>query len=157
VTDLLKRLEGALAVERVQFEAVTPVVVRADANRLERIVGNLIANALKYSEPETVVTLSVYAETNDALLTVADQGPGIQPDDLPHLFERGYRTKSAIQKTEGLGLGLYITRLLVEAHGGRIWAESEPGKGSTFYVALPSELAGQDRQASSGNATATSG
>jgi PAS domain S-box-containing protein len=154
VFDLLARLIGTLEVERVRVEASAPVVVHADANRLERILGNLISNALKYGQPETEVTVGVYAEANGALLTIADQGPGVQPDDLPHLFERGFRTRLAVQSREGLGLGLFITRLLVEAHGGRIWAESEPGKGSTFYVELPLAAArSETNPAASGGTT----
>ncbi|MGI5836537.1 MAG: sensor histidine kinase, partial [Chloroflexota bacterium] len=65
-----------------------------------------------------------------------DKGIGIAPDELPHLFERFYRIKGT-RKAEGLGLGLYITQMLVEAHGGKIWVESEPGKGSTFSFTLP--------------------
>jgi len=69
-------------------------------------------------------------------ISASDRGAGISPEDLDHVFERFYRAKGT-RKTEGLGLGLYITRMLVEAHGGRIWAESEPGKGSTFSFTLP--------------------
>ena len=72
----------------------------------------------------------------EARLSVADQGSGIPADALPHLFERFYRGQHAAAEA-GLGLGLYISRMLVEAHGGRIWAVSEPGAGSTFTVALP--------------------
>jgi signal transduction histidine kinase len=70
------------------------------------------------------------------VVSLADQGPGISPEDLPHLFERFFRARRP-EQAEGLGLGLYVTRLLVEAHGGRIWAESEPGKGSVFSFTLP--------------------
>jgi signal transduction histidine kinase len=70
------------------------------------------------------------------MIAVSDQGPGIPPEDLPHLFERFYRVKGA-RNAEGIGLGLYITRVLVEAHGGRVGVESEIGKGSTFAFTLP--------------------
>ncbi|HEY3415552.1 MAG TPA: ATP-binding protein, partial [Armatimonadota bacterium] len=68
---------------------------------------------------------------------ITDHGRGIDPQDLPHLFERFYRSDSLERKAEGVGLGLYISRILVEAHGGRIWAESTPGQGSTFSCTLP--------------------
>ena len=72
--------------------------------------------------------------TGEALVSVQDSGPGIDPEHVPHLFDRFYRAST---RSSGLGLGLYISRILVEAHGGRIWAESQPGQGSTFTVALP--------------------
>ena len=68
------------------------------------------------------------------LVSVQDSGPGIDPDHLPHLFDRFYR---ATTRSSGLGLGLYISRILVEAHGGRIWVESRPGQGSTYSIGLP--------------------
>jgi len=70
------------------------------------------------------------------VVSVTDRGPGISREDIPHLFERYYRVKGT-RKAEGLGLGLYITRILVEAHGGRIWVQSEVGRGSTFSFTLP--------------------
>ena len=110
--------------------------VSADYNRLERILTNLLTNALKYSDPGTPVRVSARQTDHAVEIAVTDQGRGISPDDLPHLFERFYRAKGA-RKAEGLGLGLYITRMLVEAHGGRIRVESEVGKGSTFSFTLP--------------------
>jgi PAS domain S-box-containing protein len=137
LSETLQRLGGTLDVQRVRMEVREPVITSADPNRLERILGNLISNALKYGDSSSEVVVGVYRGEDEVLLLVADQGPGIAPEDLPHLFERGFRTAESAGKAEGLGLGLYITRMLVEAHGGRIWAESELGTGTTFYVALP--------------------
>jgi len=72
-----------------------------------------------------------------ALIEVADQGIGIEPEALPYIFERFYKPASQQSVYSGLGVGLYICKEIVERHGGRIWAESEPGKGSTFYLELP--------------------
>ncbi len=137
VSDLLERSVGVIEIGRVRVE-IPPNLppVSADANRLERILTNLLSNALKYSSPDTEVKVTAKATDGEVVVSVADRGVGIAPEDLPHMFERYYRAKAA-RKTEGLGLGLYISRMLVGAHGGRIWAESQPGKGSTFSFTLP--------------------
>ncbi len=110
--------------------------VLIDQERMERAFVNLITNALKYSPPDSPVILKVALEDGEALISVIDQGTGIRPEDLPWIFERFYRAVTK-KKTEGLGLGLYITRLIAEAHGGRVWVESEVGKGSAFHLSLP--------------------
>jgi len=137
IKDLLKRLYGALEVHRITAD-VPPELppVRADFNRLERIVLNLLTNALKYSPGETPVCIRVRLCDDEVVVSIIDQGRGILPEDLPRLFQRFYRTTGE-RRAEGIGLGLYITRMLVEAHGGRIWVESEVGKGSTFSFTLP--------------------
>jgi PAS domain S-box-containing protein len=116
-------------------EPELPVVVTGDRDRLGQVLDNLLGNAIKYS-PGGEVLVTVEAVRGQAYLRVADQGPGIPADALPHLFERFYRGEHATGDG-GLGLGLYISRMLVEAHGGRIWAASKPGSGSTFTVMLP--------------------
>lgn len=207
--DLLQRSSASMDVKRVRFtvEPNMPPVL-ADPDRLERVVLNILSNALKYSDPGTPVDIRVSSSADDqchvaarmprrgetqmeesgadssrrdaegreadgkhgadglspqvvgegertgrdegglpptgggaiptrcAVVAIQDRGQGIAPEDLPHLFERFYRTKGTLKK-EGIGLGLYISRVLVEAHGGRIWVESRLGKGSTFYFTLP--------------------
>lgn len=96
-----------------------------------------VSNALKYSPPDTPVVIRVARSDGEALVSVTDQGVGIPPEEMPRLFQRFYRVAGG-RRGEGLGLGLYMSRLIVDAHGGRIWAESEPGKGSTFSFTLPS-------------------
>ena len=135
--DLLQRSRAVLEVQRITLDipADLPQVL-ADTDRLERIFLNLLSNALKYSAPGTPVQVTARPSGKELVISVADIGQGITLEDLPHLFERFYRGKGR-HKTEGLGLGLFITKMLVEAHGGRIWAESEPGQGSTFHFTLP--------------------
>lgn len=114
------------------------LTVAADADKLSQAVINLVTNALKYTNPGGTVTLA--AEADDACLriTVRDTGIGIAPEDLPHIFERFYRTdKSRARQTGGSGIGLTIARSIVEAHGGTLTAESEPGCGSTFTIEIP--------------------
>jgi signal transduction histidine kinase len=113
-----------------------PVIGNWDQDRLSQILDNLIGNAQKYSGSGGAITVSVRVDGGSARLTVADTGPGISQDELPHLFERFYRGDRT-SATSGLGLGLYIVRMLIEAHGGRVWAESEPGEGTRIQVELP--------------------
>jgi signal transduction histidine kinase len=108
-----------------------------DPDRLQQIFENLLSNAIKYSEDGEIV-IRVQDHRDHAEVSITDQGMGVAPEVLPHLFGRFYRTELAKASREpGLGLGLYITRSLVEAHGGRISVESTPGKGSTFRFTLP--------------------
>ncbi len=137
VSDLLDRATGVVEVERVRLEIPAELPpVEADPNRLERILLNLLGNGLKYSPADAKVAIEAEAKLEQVRISVVDSGPGIDPEDQPHLFERFYRARGS-RKTEGLGLGLYIARMLVEAHGGQIWVESEPGKGSCFNFTLP--------------------
>jgi PAS domain S-box-containing protein len=134
--DVVERHYGALAVDRVKVEAPASVPAHADPERLERILVNLVSNALKYSPPQGEVTVEVKGVEGGATVAVADRGVGIAPEDLPHVYEGFSRARGA-RRPEGLGLGLYITRLLVYAHGGRLDVESQLGRGSTFRVFLP--------------------
>jgi len=137
VRDLRERMAATVDLSRIRVVATKPVPrVLADEDRLERILMNLLTNALKYSPPDSLVTIRMLARDGEVLTSVTDKGVGIAPEDMPHVFQRFFRAKG-VRKTEGLGLGLYITRILVEAHGGRIWVKSKPGKGSTFYFTLP--------------------
>ncbi|HUQ41403.1 MAG TPA: ATP-binding protein [Candidatus Limnocylindrales bacterium] len=114
------------------------VVGDYDARRIEQLVDNLIENAKKYSPEATPVSVTVSQRDGEAHIVVRDRGIGIPAADLPLIFERFSRGSNVNdRKFHGMGLGLYICRGIVEEHGGRIWAESELGKGSTFHVALP--------------------
>jgi signal transduction histidine kinase len=115
-----------------------PVPVEADAERLERALLNLLGNAQKYGRPEGTIRVSVGHHDGQAHVAVADDGPGIPAAEHERIFDRFYRSESeATRATQGHGLGLPIARALVELHGGRLWVESTPGRGSTFHVALP--------------------
>jgi signal transduction histidine kinase len=134
---LLQLQGGALEVARVRLDLAPGLPpASADPARLERIVTNLVGNALKYGAPGTEVTLSAEMRGDQIAVSVRDRGPGIAAKDLPRIFERFFRG-SATQKQDGLGLGLYIVQLLVEAHGGRVWAESTLGEGATFTFTIP--------------------
>jgi signal transduction histidine kinase len=112
------------------------IVVVADGTRIEQVAANLIDNALKYTPGGGRVDVEVLADSGRARLRVRDTGPGIRPDELPHIWDRLFRGDSS--RTErGLGLGLSLVKAIVEAHGGTVEVETEPGRGSVFTVALP--------------------
>lgn len=111
-----------------------------DEARATQIIANLLSNASKYTSRQGQIRISLAPAEEEGFLqlTIADNGVGIAPEDQDKLFSRFFRAGSASQTTaKGAGLGLYITRALVELHGGRIWFESEPGFGTTFYVTFP--------------------
>lgn len=124
------------AVEIAQEGEIPEAVV--DPARFEQVLGNLLSNAAKYGEPGTPIRVVIAPRGGEVELAVQNHGSGIPPEELPRLFTRYHRTRTARAKgTPGLGLGLYITRGLVEAHGGWIKAESEPDGLTTFRVGLP--------------------
>lgn len=111
--------------------------VLADPDRLRETVTNLFDNACKYTD-QGKITIALTGNTSVVQFFVRDTGPGIPPEDQPHLFQKFYRVDSSATRTiGGTGLGLFICRKIVELYNGRIWVESEAGKGSTFYVNLP--------------------
>ncbi|MFH0809965.1 MAG: ATP-binding protein [Pseudomonadota bacterium] len=114
-----------------------PVQVNGDPVRLEQVFCNLFDNAHKYTPKGRRIRVGLTQRDGKALLQVDDEGLGIAPEHLPHIFERFYKPGPRQAVYSGLGVGLYITREIVKNHGGRIWAESEPDKGSTFFVELP--------------------
>jgi PAS domain S-box-containing protein len=107
-----------------------------DHKRLLQVFENLIGNAIKFSEPGSRIFVRAMPQGDDVLFSVADTGPGIAPESLRHIFDRFWQAATRAQHL-GAGLGLPVTKGIVEAHGGRIWVESEPGRGSTFYFTVP--------------------
>lgn len=108
-----------------------------DPHRLREVVQNLIDNAIKYTMQGTI-TVKLTGDTSVVQIQVQDTGPGIPPEDLPHLFQKFYRVDSSLTRTVGgTGLGLYISKKIVEMYSGRIWVESDLGHGSTFFINLP--------------------
>lgn len=121
----------------VVLEAKTqePLPMRADTERILQVLGNLITNAVKFTPKGGRVTVAVEADGSEACFSVVDTGIGIPGDKLEAIFERFWQV--GINDRRGLGLGLYISKCIVEAHGGRIWAESTPGAGSTLRFTVP--------------------
>ncbi|HEV2984761.1 MAG TPA: HAMP domain-containing sensor histidine kinase, partial [Vicinamibacterales bacterium] len=117
-------------------DAPGDIVVTADRTRLEQVAANLIDNALKYTPAGGRVDVEVGREGDVALLRVRDTGTGIPHDELPRIFDRLFRGDTS-RAERGLGLGLSLVKAVVEAHGGTVRVESEPGRGSVFTVRLP--------------------
>lgn len=139
VREIIELLEVELARAgcAVELDAAAPVIGRWDAVKLDEVVTNLLTNALKFGARRPV-TIALEAVEGTARMSVTDRGIGIAPDRIPHIFERFERAVSS-SHYGGLGLGLYIVRELVEAHGGSVRAESRVGAGSSFIVELPLE------------------
>jgi signal transduction histidine kinase len=131
-------LNAALAQRSgVRLERTTPplgIEVRADRTRIQQALANLIGNALKFSPPDAAVRVGALARGAEVVLSVEDAGPGIPPEDRPLIFQAYW--SGGTQGKKSTGLGLFITKGIVEAHGGRIWVESQVGSGSTFRFTL---------------------
>lgn len=110
-----------------------PVLI--DRDRILQVLANLIGNAMRFSPSGGRVSVSARCDAEWVEVAVQDEGDGVPPDDLPHLFERAWRGQDP--KGQGNGLGLSIAQGIVASHGGRIWVESDPGRGSTFFFTLP--------------------
>jgi PAS domain S-box-containing protein len=120
----------------VEFPADFPVVM-ADEDRIAQVLQNLLSNAIKYSPPGSEIRISGQVRPQHIVVCVSDQGSGIAPDDIPHVFDRFFRSSDAARKTKGAGLGLYLARAIVEAHQGRIWVDPKPGDGARICFSLP--------------------
>ncbi len=120
------------------------LAVEADLVRIKEVVENLVSNAVKYSPSGGTIIITVEKKEGDALISICDQGPGIATGEQPQIFDRFFMSSHTRQKCPGgLGLGLHISKQLVELHQGQIWLESKVGEGSTFYFTLPLLLSGE--------------
>ena len=148
-TDLVALIQANIALNRslakrkhieVVFETDHPrLVVNIDADRIRQVLNNLCSNAVKFSMPDSLIRITLACKPSVAVISVIDEGQGIPPEELPRLFHAFSRT--SVQPTDGepsTGLGLAICKKIILAHGGKIWAESTPGRGSTFrFTVMP--------------------
>ena len=111
-------------------------VIMGDEVRIEQVLSNLISNAIKYA-PDGVIHISGQTRGSEVIICVKDEGPGISASDLPYIFDRFYRAPENSRKTKGAGLGLYLARAIVEAHGGRMWADRKTDRGARICFCLP--------------------
>jgi PAS domain S-box-containing protein len=135
VADRLTRQFPGRAI-RADFPADFPAI-SADERRIGQVITNLVSNALKYSSADSEVVVSGKAASDRVTIRVEDHGFGIDQKDLPYVFDRFYRGPEIAKRTKGAGLGLYLSKAVIEAHGGRIWIESKPGKGTRVFFSLP--------------------
>jgi PAS domain S-box-containing protein len=138
VNEALESVQARAAAKGLRIEARLPEetpVADCDADRVNQVLANLLGNAVKFTEPGGTIIVRVEPRTSEVWVSVADTGPGIPTSDLPHIFDRFWHAQKPSRT--GSGLGLSIAKGIVEAHGGRIWVESEAGVGSTFFFTLP--------------------
>jgi signal transduction histidine kinase len=112
-------------------------VVEGDERRIKQVIFNLLSNAVKFTPPGGEVDVSAARVNGEVRISVADTGPGVAVEDQERIFEEFQQTEAGLEQREGTGLGLALSKRFVELHGGRIWLESEPGRGSTFVFTLP--------------------
>jgi signal transduction histidine kinase len=134
---MLRPLADARRIALEQEADVPDVAVRVDNVRIHQVLSNLVGNALKFTPPDGRVTIGCVLLEREARFSVVDTGPGISPEEIPHIFGRFWQANQ--NDGRGVGLGLAIAKGLVEGHGGRIWVESTVGEGARFYFTIPME------------------
>jgi signal transduction histidine kinase len=137
IRQFVQARRNTFATHEILAETDEDCTVQADADRISRVLMNLVSNAVKYSPRGTRITLRVHQSDSQAMLTVSDQGSGIAKEDLQVLFQPFGRGRSAHTLAEGTGIGLYVVKQIIEAHDGRIEVHSAPGSGATFEIRLP--------------------
>jgi PAS domain S-box-containing protein len=138
VVEAVERIRVSADGHAISVSAGGPLLLEGDAGRLDQVIVNLISNAVKYSPEGTSIEVRLERRDGSAVLSVRDHGFGIPKERQGQIFQRFYRATTD-ERTTGLGLGLYVSKGIVEAHGGEIWFESEEGKGTIFHVRLPVE------------------
>ena len=137
IDTVIKKMKQQTTSRQIIVDCDESLTVNADRIRLQRILHNLLDNAIKYSEPKTKIEVSVRQNSSEVLIGVKDKGIGIPIEKQGILFEPFQRLELPNNQATGTGLGLVVCRRLVEAHGGRMWVESKPGAGSNFQFTLP--------------------
>nr|MDQ6889395.1 HAMP domain-containing histidine kinase [Bacteroidota bacterium] len=135
--EVIDELQRTSADHKINLQNNPPVILVADKQRIGQVVSNLLTNALKYG-PNADILVNAEVSDSKIICSVHDEGIGITKDQQDKVFDRFYRVSGQNLHTyPGLGLGLYISREIIQRHGGEIYVESEPGKGTTFYFTLP--------------------
>ncbi len=138
IKEVVDVLQQSSTTHKIIIEGQTKKQVRGDEERLGQVLNNLISNAIKYSPKANKLVVKLSTENGNVLVAVQDFGIGMQKEHLGHIFERFYRVYDTTDKTfPGLGIGLYISSEIIRRHGGKLWVDSEIGKGSTFNFSIP--------------------
>lgn len=139
--DMVKEvIDGARHVSEthsIVLRGASNITVKGDRSRLEQVLDNYISNAIKYSPEAKEILVEIRTKNKNIIVSVKDYGVGIPKEKLSRIFERFYRVERTSTKFQGLGIGLYIASEIIKRHNGRVWVESEEGKGTTFYFSLP--------------------
>jgi signal transduction histidine kinase len=133
--DMFRVIAGEKSIELALSAPPEPVAVLCERNLILRVFGNLIGNAIKFSPAGSSISISAEEREGQVQFSVSDAGPGIEPEYLSRVFDRYWQEKRTDRR--GSGLGLYIAKGIVEAHGGRIWIDSAPGQGTAIHFTLP--------------------
>ncbi len=144
IPDMSKRLVERFSTQTKTHSLTTDFpknfpVILGDENRIHQVLSNLISNSIKYSTKGKIV-ISGQDRPKFIIICVSDEGPGISPEDIPHIFDRFYRAQDAAKQTKGAGLGLFLSKAIIEAHNGRIWVDTKLGSGTRICFSLPKNL-----------------
>ncbi|MBA3673503.1 MAG: PAS domain S-box protein, partial [Chitinophagaceae bacterium] len=137
LSEVLASMQQITPTHTISLEKNEPAKVKIDSLRLEQVIANLISNAAKYSPGKDQIIVNAVKKDDALVVSFTDFGIGIPKEKLSKIFDRFYRVDELSQEFSGLGIGLFITSEIVKQHGGKIWAESKEGEGSTFYFSLP--------------------
>ena len=138
LTEIIDDIKITMNTHEIRFGPCPPVTVVADKDKIGSVLTNLLNNAIKYSPKGKPIEVKCEMLPDGALVSVRDEGMGIPPQDVPHVFDRYFRVESKyMAHISGFGIGLYLSAEIIKQHQGKIWVESEPEKGSTFYFSLP--------------------
>lgn len=137
ILDTIDAVQSTIRSHLILYKGGTNKKIKADRNRLEQVLTNLLANAVKYSPKANQITVETKYENNEVIVSVKDSGVGIPLTEIPKLFQRFYRVEATAEQFSGLGIGLFISSEIIQRHNGRMWVESKESEGSTFSFALP--------------------
>ena len=138
IQEILNDISATQPRRSIVLSSVEQIMISADRNKLGQVISNLLSNAVKYSSEGTTIYLNCEKHSDMVQLSVKDEGMGVSPEEQVRLFDRYYRIQNGeTKRITGFGIGLYLCAEIVQRHSGKIWLESQPGKGSTFYFSVP--------------------